>query len=907
MKRNKFYEILNGGQLKLSTLMLAGVATMSIVSCNDNNLLDGSDSKDADAFVTFNVTDAQTKAIAQSGNVVTRGLINPNLVSTDLSSQKLAVNGAGAASLCLIETTVEGVNPVQADAATRAKVVKTITETFSASGHRGATEASITATPQWFYKETTNSNGELVRRIPWSWDQRYGRFYAIFPEVTSDYTKIQLSPNSYAGNPYIEFEVEEDVKNQKDLMTACTGNVQYAIRGTAPTTNLDFRHALTAVKFAVGQNLSWNKTIDKVEIRNALSKGKYTLSDKLDGTGAAWDATSLSDRKTFTLDGISVSTSQNPNTVIMGRDEDNFTFYMIPQTLTGNNVVAYFHFTDGSEITTTLSGSWVAGTTKTYKLSDKLSTWEYTLETESPVAVAYSRATSDYYKVRSYRTAADGVTQYPVKWKAVGYEEFNDATNSWDNLGTTKPSWLTALSVENGSGGTAAEQGVATLKVDVMVDRLTAYNKVLQDAPVKGSASNYYNLSNANGTDVIENTANSYLVSAPGYYRIPLVYGNAIKNGADNKRAYQTQNSGQKILSNFKDHSGTDITTPYINIQNNTNPATQASIVWADQDGIVEGLSVTNDGNRSFVNFHVPANKIKNGNAVIAVKSPSGVIMWSWHLWFDHSDALSTIQCVNKQGDRYNFSKNTLGFTMSNWEATSYDKPRKVRVKIEQEIANNSVKKFSYITIVQNHGSNKEFTSTLYQFGRKDAFPGAVTTYGGSIVEQGGNNMSISNGIQNPEKFYTVGSSWTDVYFKYNLWSMENTSLAYNGNNVVKTIYDPSPVGFRMPGRLAFTGFTTTGESSFNVAGFNVSGDWEKGWNFNTNATASTATIFFPAIGSRTANAGGIYGKYSRGYYWSAIPTYESSSSCLDFTNSDIKPFNVLNSVLGGSVRPVAE
>ena len=136
---------------------------------------------------------------------------------------------------------------------------------------------------------------------------------------------------------------------------------------------------------------------------------------------------------------------------------------------------------------------------------------------------------------------------------------------------------------------------------------------------------------------------------------------------------------------------------------------------------------------------------------------------------------------------------------------------------------------------------------------------------------------------------------------------MENTSLAYNGNNVVKTIYDPSPVGFRMPGRLAFTGFTTTGESSFNVAEFNVSGDWEKGWNFNTNATASTATIFFPAIGSRTANTGGIYGKYSRGYYWSAIPTYESSSSCLDFTNRDIKPFNVLNSVLGGSVRPVAE
>ncbi len=48
---------------------------------------------------------------------------------------------------------------------------------------------------------------------------------------------------------------------------------------------LEFRHALTAIKIAVGQNLSWNKQIDRIEIRNALSKGKYTLSDHLNGAG----------------------------------------------------------------------------------------------------------------------------------------------------------------------------------------------------------------------------------------------------------------------------------------------------------------------------------------------------------------------------------------------------------------------------------------------------------------------------------------------------------------------------------------------------------------------------------------------------------------------------------------------
>ena len=80
-------------------------------------------------------------------------------------------------------------------------------------------------------------------------------------------------------------------------MTACSGHVHYSVQGTAPRTDLDFRHALTAIKFAVGQNLSINKTISKVEIRNALSKGKYTLSDKFDGTGAKWE--NLSDAKTF--------------------------------------------------------------------------------------------------------------------------------------------------------------------------------------------------------------------------------------------------------------------------------------------------------------------------------------------------------------------------------------------------------------------------------------------------------------------------------------------------------------------------------------------------------------------------------------------------------------------------------
>ena len=887
---------------KLSTLLLAGVATLTMFSCVDNDNLNENNG-DNDALVSFGVNDVQTRAIAVSGRTLTRGAINPYLSSEDLAPQKLDVKGADAEKLCIIETTVEGVNPVQADAQTRANVIKNITENFSASGHRGTTEANITTKPEWFYNEPTLSNGKLVTPRKWSWAIPHARFYAVFPQVKNEYTKIKLSPETYEGSPYIEFEDETDVTNQKDLMTACSGHVHYSVQGTAPRTDLDFRHALTAIKFAVGQNLSINKTISKVEIRNALSKGKYTLSDKFDGTGAKWE--NLSDAKTFKLEGLAVSTNQNPNAVLTGNDGDNYTFYMIPQELTGKNITVYVEFTDGSKIESTLKGSWLAGTTKTYKLSEKNSTWEYTLETTNPANVAYNQDKSNDYLVTSYRNAPDG-TKQAVKWKAVGFEEYDRATDSWTNLGTNKPTWLTAMSKENGEGGANAESGRATITKADLKDRLTEYNKVLQTATEKGAAGNYYNLSNTNGGDAIQNTANSYLISAPGYYRIPLVYGNAVKGGTTNESSYKTAHTGTDVLSNFKDHLGNDITTPYINVQNASNPATQASIVWMDQKDLVDGLSVTNNGDKSFVNFHVSAANIKNGNAVIAVKSADGTIMWSWHLWFDHSDALSTIACTNHEGDNFKVTKNILGYTLYKWKSTSYESPRVARMKIEQEVGNGA-KKSAYITITQSPYAEREYSTALYQFGRKDAFPGTNTLYESTFVENGGNNISIVNAIQNPGTFYTDGDKWGTEYRYFNLWSMQTTSQGDASKTLVKTVYDPCPVGFTMPPLKTFSGATTTGITNTNNKDINALGDWDQGWHFYAKDSSSPSTVYYPAIGSRTARAGNLYGVKDRGYYWVGVPSSTTAGSNLDIRNTIVIPANILNRAVGCSIRPVAE
>ena len=907
-KINKLFKAIYSSNKTLSTALLAGVVTLSVLSCADNDLLNNDNNGNNEVPVSFTVNDVQTRAIANSGQTITRGAINPHLSSADLATQKLSVRGTNADQLCIIETTIEGVNPVKASAATRANVVKTITENFSTSGHRGTTEAGITTKPTWFYKEVTQSNGKLTRYIPWAWEQPYGRFYAVSPQITDGYSKIKLSEETYEGTPYIDFENELDAKNQKDLMTACTGNVHYATRGTAPNTQLDFRHALTAIKFAVGQNLSINKTIDKIEIRNALSKGRYTLSNNLNGSDATWIESSLKDRQVFKLDNIAVSTNENPNTVIIGKDGDNCTFYMIPQTLTGNHVVLYVQFTDGTKIESELKGSWLAGTTKTYKLSEKNSTWNFVLESTSPENVAYNESQSKDYTITSYKIDPNGTTKRAVKWKAIGFEEFNHETGTWVDLGMNKPSWLTKMSKESGEGGDAAEKGVASLTKADLKDLLNEYNKVLQTATPKGTASKYYNLSNTTGDDAIQNTANSYLISAPGYYRIPLVYGNAITNSADNPSSYKTANTGQYILSTFKDHLGHDINSPYINLQNAATPATQASIVWMDQDGLVENLSVTNSGANSFVNFHVPADKIKNGNAVIAVKDASGKVMWSWHLWFDQTKALQTIECTNYQKDKFTLTRHILGYVLFKWKATSYEVARVARMKVEQEAGNNGEKNITYVTIAQNPYAEREYSTTLYQFGRKDAFPGTDNLYGGNIVEKGGNDMSIANAIQNPEKIYNTGNSWDNNYSYLNLWSMNTTTQKETTNTIVKTIYDPNPVGYHMPPKNTFSGITTTGKSVYNNrAQINALGPWDDGWHFYTKDATSPSTIYYPAIGSRNHSEGKLYGVKSRGYYWTGIPASTGAGCSLDITDRGVSPFTEFTRSLAGSIRPVSD
>lgn len=851
-------------------------------------------------------------------------------LSSVVSSDVFEVEGDAEEKLYIIDETTENVRIQES----RATIVSSIKNEFSVSGHGGATEATITQTPDWFYNEKIKPGTNGTTSIPYNWNWtslRYGRFYAVYPYVASSDTKLSLSPQSYSGVPYLNFEVEHNVRQQRDLMTATTDVIHYATENVQPVIPLSFKHALTAISFRVG-DLNSTKTINKIVISNAYSKGKFQLPSNATDRGT-WSE--HSDRVDFTLDNLSISTSAHVGDTLAGKYTDNLTFYMLPQTLTNNNVKLQVFFKDQTSISATLRGEWKAGTKKSYMLSSSStnSDWTYTLTVTSPAAIKYDGTTTEEYSILSFRKNTLGISQ-PVSWAIVGYDNNDDNTYSMNE----KPEWLTALSLSEGVGGGLPQKGKATIDAaSYIFDLREKRENELKTAATKGNNStpnSYFNLSNESGVGTIDNTANSYIISAPGYYRIPLVYGNGIKNGNPNESSWKTNNTGDRVLSHFRDHNDALITSPYINVQNSGSKATTASILWQDETDLVTNISVynnnTEDGSDDFLQFEVSRANIKPGNAVVVIKDASGTIMWSWHLWFTTADAVATIDVTNFQNVTNKLTRENLGWKYDTWRGSIYRQPRSVKIKVQQGAGPGGVKKEGIITITQNDGGIFLGTNTFYQYGRKDAFPGVDIA---GLIQLGGAAGTIPNTIKNPTTYYSQMSYpvKSSTMPPYNLWSMEYTTAGLSDTPPVKTIYDPCPVGFKLPSSRAFTGFTTTGgnvntyNNSEEIAKFNIRGEWNLGYEFyNKPAGAnSTATLYFPASGYRsTFNSLKIVSSQTStspmGLYWSASMTSATGNSLyalmMQYRVYLGRPREYLSPVYdsaghtnGTSIRPMAE
>ena len=134
----------------------------------------------------------------------------------------------------------------------------------------------------------------------------------------------------------------------------------------------------------------------------------------------------------------------------------------------------------------------------------------------------------------------------------------------------------------------------------------------------------------------------------------------------------------------------------------------------------------------------------------------------------------------------------------------------------------------------------------------------------------------------------------------------------------VKTVYDPSPAGFKVPGGRLFTGFTTDGGNHgssafeyFNVIDVNEDGqitaaDFQNGWTFKRNDEDAEG-MYLAASGYRSRASGVLYGVGSYGYYWSAAQGSADSAYGLDFSSGNVGPLGNDSRAYGFSVLPVRE
>ncbi len=343
-------------------------------------------------------------------------------------------------------------------------------------------------------------------------------------------------------------------------------------------------------------------------------------------------------------------------------------------------------------------------------------------------------------------------------------------------------------------------------------------------------------------------TANCYLISAAGtYYFNATVKGNgAVTEGLDEDVSLSGASAG---------------------------------LVWQSSTGMISEVALNENGEIEFT-------VAKEGNAVVALKDEDGTILWSWHIWFP----------IDQPQDLYCDS----GYYVLDMNLGA----------LKNDVAN-----------VRSYGM-------LYQWGRKDPFPssgtltGDTSTVSATCYDADGNEISFPNSyypaasmsvaIANPTicygsyANYSASHDWTydsnDAYWGNPSGSTRGDDNTYSKGE--KTIYDPSPVGYRVPPIDVFSHLTTSGGISYspedwaitdlNEDGEISSDDFYYGFEFTLS---EGVTSYFPAAGRVYGCYGMLYGSVCGLYcnYWGNAP-YSSSYysgygyAVLAFQNISVSP-----------------
>ena len=607
-------------------------------------------------------------------------------------------------------------------------------------------------------------------------------------QITFSYTV----PKSTGSN-------KDDAKEQPDLMFAfASKSVKDVTDGRVP---LNFHHALAAIKFKAHETSSG--TIESISIKNVYGSGDCT-----------YDCQAGTDKFTWTQKGERSDFTQSFNVDVDGSNHavtdkmPETTFMMIPQNLEGAAIEVVFKSKDDGKTYTLQAplkkeNNWEAGKICTYTISTESINWTYVFEV-TPTLTLPLGTTSGSYTVKSYRYRPSELNKIEkVGWEAKktneadgqfikGFTYQGDGVGSNDNVETNECSF-TMLPMETDYDG----------------------DNKLRNETEKGSENAPYDLSTDGGKGDIttQTTANCYIVSAPGTYSLPLVYGNAIKNGQNNNVAFQ----------GFKDYKDQDITSP------NINGAHDCTLVWSDAFYLFKDVKLK-DGKLVFT---LDRDYMQQANAIVAVRDKEGKIMWSWHIWVTEHDLSETVglQDYDKQQDnKYQLMPYNLGWI--DGKSIEYES-REIPFTFTQDKSGEE----KTLNVVQQGDTldYKDGGSTYYQWGRKDPIVALKnrkeigsedyrpheTWQNGYGYKYEVKQVSLGEAIQNPNVYYVShdgkgeNTRWLNSPQYYNLWNSGNYSDK-DSQSSTKTVYDPSPRGFKVPVPRAFAVFVNGNDSKLN-------------------------------------------------------------------------------------------
>lgn len=724
-------------------------------------------------------------------------------------------------------------------------------------------------------------------------------FYAQAPygnphvtDVSAGEGKISFSYTVPGGADNTDAEAQPDILF---AYAACS-----KAESDGGTVSLKFRHALAGVKF-VASNVT-GSTIKTITLKGLQGEGTCTYTYDA-GTGK-FDWQTGGDKRDFsqTFD-VELSGQQTGKQPITDK-RPKTTFMMIPQTLEGVTVeVTLVETASGESFTLTGSlaqtGAWEAGKIYTYAISTESINWEYVFEVTPSITLPLG-TTAGQYTVTSYRQRkGDPSIRQAVAWKAenTGFSE-KDQANGGTSVETTLDKILSDFTYQDKNPSETEKS--YSLKVTTTTLKTThPGDQTLKENTQRGSADSPYDLSthDEKGGIIAPTTANCYVVSAAGTYQLPLVYGNALKNGSNNSAAYQ----------GFKDYQNHAISSPHITGANN------AVLVWSD--GFFMFKDIHLDAGKQNLVFTIDSNYMQQANAVLAVRDASNRIMWSWHIWVTERPVYTerhTLQDLFVSSNTYELMQCNLGWVDGKMV---YYNQRDLTFRFTQVGSG----KTADLNVTQEGETfdYKDVGSTYYQWGRKDPLVALKNwksyRYEDYRLHETGDPdyvyqyktgpTTIGNAIQHPNVFYTRGTTggadWNNEHTT-TLWNADANGGTLKSTTSVKTIYDPSPRGFKVPIPRAFAIWvnghdgdeSTKGELNGYVFKDDVHNKYRvfpradrNGDEIPLTATGQRADIggkleVYEQDGPLKAEVGGLWSLYGV-YYWTCVPKSTTSANTL--------------------------